>query len=67
MHCPMALNSEGADWLQLDEEKRNPYMGTAMLKCGLVEGSLTESPPSNGGAAMEGMEEGSSTKANDNA
>lgn len=67
MHCPMALDSAGADWLQLDEEKRNPYMGAAMLKCGTVEESLTDPPPAADHGATESMEEGSSTKAGDNA
>jgi len=35
-HCPMAKNNEGADWLSLSEEIRNPYFGGKMLKCGSV-------------------------------
>lgn len=35
-HCPMAKNNEGADWLSLSEEIRNPYFGNKMLKCGSV-------------------------------
>jgi Cu(I)/Ag(I) efflux system membrane fusion protein len=35
-HCPMALDNKGADWLQMDEDTRNPYFGTSMLKCGQV-------------------------------
>jgi len=37
-HCPMALNDQGADWLQATPELANPYFGAAMLRCGeLVE------------------------------
>jgi Cu(I)/Ag(I) efflux system membrane fusion protein len=35
--CPMANNDNGAFWLSLDEEIRNPYYGKAMLKCGSTE------------------------------
>jgi Cu(I)/Ag(I) efflux system membrane fusion protein len=35
-HCPMAFNNRGADWLQQDENTRNPYFGASMLKCGEV-------------------------------
>ncbi|MHB9007674.1 MAG: heavy metal-binding domain-containing protein, partial [Limisphaerales bacterium] len=34
MHCPMAANNRGADWLQPTDELRNPYFGAAMLTCG---------------------------------
>lgn len=37
-HCPMADNDQGADWLSLSEEIRNPYYGEAMLTCGEVTG-----------------------------
>ena len=33
-HCPMANQNNGADWLSMDKEIRNPYFGTAMLTCG---------------------------------
>ncbi len=36
IHCPMAFDFEGADWLQKDREIRNPYFGEAMLRCGEV-------------------------------
>ena len=32
-HCPMAFKNRGAAWLQADEETRNPYFGSMMLKC----------------------------------
>lgn len=34
IHCPMAFNNQGADWLQWQQGTRNPYFGDAMLKCG---------------------------------
>jgi len=36
IHCPMAFENKGADWLQLNEDVQNPYFGAAMLKCGEV-------------------------------
>ncbi|MFT7542336.1 MAG: hypothetical protein ACI9K5_003315, partial [Gammaproteobacteria bacterium] len=33
-HCPMALSGEGANWLQLGEDTKNPYYGESMLGCG---------------------------------
>ncbi len=36
IHCPMAFGDAGADWLQPDEQTRNPYYGDAMLGCGDV-------------------------------
>ena len=36
IHCPMAFNNKGADWLQADKDIRNPYFGASMLKCGEV-------------------------------
>jgi membrane fusion protein, copper/silver efflux system len=32
--CPMARDGEGAYWLSLEKEIRNPYYGEAMLTCG---------------------------------
>ena len=40
-HCPMAHDSQGADWLQLAVETANPYFGAAMLRCGSQTDSLT--------------------------
>lgn len=34
--CPMANQNNGANWLSLDKEVKNPYYGEAMLKCGSV-------------------------------
>lgn len=39
-HCPMAFEGKGANWLSAEEEIRNPYFGSKMLKCGKVEGKI---------------------------
>ena len=36
LHCPMADNNNGADWLSNSKEVKNPYYGQAMLTCGEV-------------------------------
>jgi Cu(I)/Ag(I) efflux system membrane fusion protein len=36
LHCPMANNNKGADWLSNSKEVKNPYYGEAMLTCGEV-------------------------------
>ncbi|MCP5537098.1 MAG: efflux RND transporter periplasmic adaptor subunit [Akkermansiaceae bacterium] len=41
MHCPMALNGQGADWLSADPRVRNPYFGDAMYDCGSVTDTLS--------------------------
>lgn len=33
LHCPMAIDSRGAIWLQNDDQVKNPYLGSAMLQC----------------------------------
>ncbi|MCB9911139.1 MAG: efflux RND transporter periplasmic adaptor subunit [Planctomycetes bacterium] len=38
VHCPMAFDNRGADWLQVGEEVSNPYFGASMLRCGEVRG-----------------------------
>lgn len=40
VHCPMAFDFAGADWIQTDEEIRNPYFGAEMHSCGTVEERL---------------------------
>lgn len=35
-HCPMANSNQGADWLSLSTEVKNPYYGASMLSCGEV-------------------------------
>lgn len=41
MHCPMAFEGAGADWLQRDATLANPYYGSKMLDCGSVEAELS--------------------------
>ncbi len=36
LHCPMADNNKGADWLSSEKEIKNPYFGSSMLTCGEV-------------------------------
>lgn len=36
-YCPMAFRDEGAVWLSLDKEIRNPYFGDKMLTCGEIQ------------------------------
>jgi Cu(I)/Ag(I) efflux system membrane fusion protein len=42
MHCPMAFDDAGADWLQKDETVLNPYFGSQMLHCGFVKETFTD-------------------------
>ncbi|MEL6823292.1 MAG: DUF3347 domain-containing protein, partial [Calditrichota bacterium] len=41
MHCPMAFNDSGADWLQKNEKIENPYFGSSMFRCGSVKKTLS--------------------------
>ncbi len=34
MHCPMAFDNTGADWLQKHDKLENPYFGAMMFRCG---------------------------------
>ncbi len=34
IHCPMAFEGRGADWLQPGKRVENPYFGAAMFRCG---------------------------------
>lgn len=40
--CPMANDFEGADWLSLENDIKNPYFGASMLKCGEVKMELNK-------------------------
>jgi Cu(I)/Ag(I) efflux system membrane fusion protein len=42
VHCPMAFESRGADWLQPSGGVRNPYFGPVMLDCGSVQQTLVD-------------------------
>jgi multidrug resistance efflux pump len=33
LHCPMAFQNRGAIWLQNQDQARNPYYGSTMLRC----------------------------------
>ncbi len=37
LHCPMAFDNKGAQWLQDNDKTSNPYFGHMMLRCGGVE------------------------------
>ena len=37
IHCPMAFDNQGADWLASESTVRNPYFGDKMMKCGVVK------------------------------
>ncbi|GAA4645867.1 hypothetical protein GCM10023115_38270 [Pontixanthobacter gangjinensis] len=39
-HCPMANSNQGADWLSLSTEVKNPYYGASMLSCGEVKDKI---------------------------
>lgn len=39
-HCPMAMENMGANWLSLEEQVQNPYMGQEMPRCGRVEETI---------------------------
>ncbi len=43
VHCPMAFQNKGADWLQWSKEVKNPYYGDAMLTCGEVQNTISPS------------------------
>ena len=42
LHCPMANNNKGADWLSISKEIKNPFYGKAMLTCGEVKEEINK-------------------------
>ncbi len=36
VHCPIADDGQGADWVQKEGDIANPYLGTAMKECGEI-------------------------------
>jgi len=40
MHCPMANDNKGADWLQASSPLQNPYFGEQMLSCGEIKETI---------------------------
>lgn len=47
VHCPMAADGEGGDWISSVPEVLNPYFGDTMLNCGSVTATLSlgDKPP----------------------
>ena len=41
LHCPMAFNNTGANWVQVDKTTKNPYFGKTMLSCGKITETLS--------------------------
>lgn len=41
VHCPMAFNDRGADWISDEPKVINPYFGDEMLHCGRVKETLS--------------------------
>ena len=41
VHCPMAFDYEGADWLSAEPAILNPYFGDEMRSCGTVKEDLS--------------------------
>jgi Cu(I)/Ag(I) efflux system membrane fusion protein len=41
LHCPMADDSEGADWFSRIPKVENPYYGSSMFECGDVIETLS--------------------------
>lgn len=39
-YCPMANNNNGAEWLSLEKEIKNPYFGASMLMCGSIKNEI---------------------------
>ncbi|NOX85633.1 MAG: DUF3347 domain-containing protein [Chlorobi bacterium] len=40
-YCPMANNNQGAYWLSMEKEIKNPYSGDdAMMKCGTIKATV---------------------------
>jgi Cu(I)/Ag(I) efflux system membrane fusion protein len=44
IHCPMAFDNTGADWLQNHKQVDNPYFGSTMLRCGAVKETIAVKP-----------------------
>ncbi len=40
VHCPMAFDDQGANWIQRERTVANPYFGASMLRCGRVTEDL---------------------------
>jgi Cu(I)/Ag(I) efflux system membrane fusion protein len=55
IHCPMAFDNRGADWLQAAKQTENPYFGSAMFRCGALKETIgvTAEQADQGGASDE--------------
>ena len=53
MHCPMAFDNAGADWLSRINEISNPYFGASMLRCGSIEQTIAPNADVSGGGGRE--------------
>lgn len=49
VHCPMAFDWRGANWLQNHEDVENPYFGDTMFMCGEVKETLAAGPAADDG------------------
>jgi hypothetical protein len=45
LHCPMAFDDKGAEWISDSKEILNPYFGDKMLRCGEVRETITPTEP----------------------
>ena len=54
VHCPMAFDNRGADWVQRGAEVDNPYFGAAMPHCGEIRATVEAGQPLPAAAAAEG-------------
>lgn len=54
VHCPMAFDNKGADWLQRATTINNPYFGAAMLRCGDIRKSFAPLDATDGPSGHEG-------------
>lgn len=48
VHCPMAFDHQGADWLQTNATVSNPYFGAKMARCGVVKDEISPYGTSTG-------------------
>lgn len=54
VHCPMAFDNTGADWLQRGTQISNPYFGAMMLRCGDIRQTFEPVASDRDAVTMEG-------------
>lgn len=54
VHCPMAFDNTGADWLQRGTQISNPYFGAMMLRCGDIRQTFAPIASDSDADSMEG-------------